>query len=202
MSYKMSNKNFNPTKNKFVSVAEAILGVLFEVATIHIKAFFPHPYYHTFCNHKSKNAFNTSIYRLKKRGLITIDKKNQNLCLTKKGNTQAMSANFYLKSLIFTRSQNKKEKWDGRWRIIIFDIPEKLRNLRDGLRSLISEIGFVEFQKSVWIYPYKVPDFIIESLNDTKIKKYARFLLVNEIDYDNDLKRKFFKNKKEQEAVR
>ncbi len=183
-------------KDRFVSTVETILGILYEVGALHVKAFFPHPYYHTFCNHKSKSAFRTSIYRLKKQGLVSLDKKNQNLHLAKKGHIQAMSANFRIKSLIFRDSQNRKEdeKWDNYWRIIIFDIPEKLRNLRDGLRDLISEIGFIEFQKSVWAYPYRIPDFIIEALNDARIKRYTRFLLVKEMDYDYDLKKKFFKN--------
>lgn len=45
-------------------------------------------------------------------------------------------------------SENKK--WDGKWRIVIFDIPEKHRKLRDVLRGKLREWEFVPVQKSVW----------------------------------------------------
>ncbi|MBU2577456.1 hypothetical protein KKA69_01335 [Patescibacteria group bacterium] len=47
-------------------------------------------------------------------------------------------------------------KWDGRWRIVIFDIEEKLRKDRDLLRRKLIELGFGMMQESVWISPYDV----------------------------------------------
>lgn len=180
-------------ERKFISISKTILAILFEIGELHLKAFFPHPYYHTFCNHKSSNAFKLSIARLQKRGFVSIDHKLEKVKLTHYAYNEAKFANRHIKSLIFKNSSLAEgaQNWDRNWRIIVFDIPEKLRNLRDDLRSLISEIGFMEFQKSVWVYPFKVPDFILEALNDAKIKKYVRFLLVSEMDYDWDLRRKF-----------
>ena len=46
--------------------------------------------------------------------------------------------------------QKDTQKWDGRWRIVIFDIPEKQRSIRYFLRSKLKEWEFINWQKSVW----------------------------------------------------
>lgn len=81
--------------------------------------------------------------------------------------------------------------WDKKWRIIMFDIPEKLRRLRDSLRLHFKEIGLMELQKSVFVYPYpcsKEIEFILEFYN---AKKYVRFVLAEKIDNEFHLKKKF-----------
>lgn len=46
------------------------------------------------------------------------------------------------------------KRWDGKWRLVIFDIEEKYRTVRDLIRDKLRQIGFYQFQKSVFIYPY------------------------------------------------
>ena len=41
--------------------------------------------------------------------------------------------------------------WDGKYRIVLFDIPENDRLIRDVLRNTLKGLGFVGWQKSVWI---------------------------------------------------
>lgn len=50
--------------------------------------------------------------------------------------------------------------WDGKWRVIIFDIREKRRRTRDRLRLLLSGAGFLRLQDSVWIYPHPCDEFV------------------------------------------
>lgn len=50
--------------------------------------------------------------------------------------------------------------WDGKWRVVIFDIREKRRKARSQLRALLSGAGFLRLQDSVWIYPYPCDEFI------------------------------------------
>lgn len=45
-------------------------------------------------------------------------------------------------------------RWDGLWRIIIYDIPEKKKYARDALGSLLRQIGCFQLQKSTWITPF------------------------------------------------
>lgn len=57
-----------------------------------------------------------------------------------------------------------QKKWDGRWRVVVFDICEKSRPKRDRLRWRLETLGFGMLQKSVWINPYKVGKEVKETL--------------------------------------
>ncbi len=85
----------------------------------------------------------------------------------------------------------KPARWDGKWRIVMFDIPEKLKRLRDSLRLHFQEIGLIELQKSVLVYPYPCSneiEFILELYN---ARKHVRFVLAEKIDNELHLKNKF-----------
>lgn len=85
----------------------------------------------------------------------------------------------------------KQEKWDGLWRIIIFDIPEKFKKARNALTQKLKSAGAYPLQKSVFVYPYDCKDdvdFIIEFFN---LRKYVRFILAKEIDNELHLKKIF-----------
>lgn len=106
------------------------------------------------------------------------------LLLTEKGKLKALTYHFQ-------EMKVKKENWDGKWRIVVFDIPEKLRRERDALREKLKELGFYEFQKSVFIFPYKCQDeidFIVEFFN---LRKYVRFGVLESIDNELHLKKIF-----------
>lgn len=48
----------------------------------------------------------------------------------------------------------KQERWDGKWRLVMFDIPEHYRKSRSALSRKLRLMGFHQLQKSAWIYPY------------------------------------------------
>ena len=82
-------------------------------------------------------------------------------------------------------------KWDRKWRIVMFDIPEKLKKLRESLRFHFKEIGLIELQKSVLVFPYPCDneiEFILELYN---ARKYVRFVLAETIDNEAHLLKKF-----------
>jgi len=69
--------------------------------------------------------------------------------LTEKGRLKAIEYN------ILKRLEIKDKKWDGKWRVLFFDVPEQLRNGRNALRWKIKKLGFFELQKSVFVVPYE-----------------------------------------------
>lgn len=184
---KNSPKN-GPKTRKFLTVTKTILAILWEGGETMIKAFFPHPYSHIFCNHKKKQHYYYSLYHLKKKGLI---KKvgTDTFRLSRKGEKEAFFAHLDSQIALY---QSKKRKWDGQWRMIIFDIPEKKRKYRDYLRQILKTLGFKELQKSIWVTPHPIPDFLKELLWEERMKYFTRFITIKEIDYDKDLK-KYFK---------
>lgn len=50
--------------------------------------------------------------------------------------------------------------WDGKWRMLIFDIKEKRRKTRFQLRMLLRGAGFIRLQDSVWVYPFPCDEFV------------------------------------------
>lgn len=65
------------------------------------------------------------------------------------------------------------KKWDGRWTVVIFDIPEEWRYARDKLRFDLGRLGFGGLQKSVWISPFPIADDIEEYLVNSGFAGYA-----------------------------
>ncbi len=51
-----------------------------------------------------------------------------------------------------------RRRWDGRWRLVLFDVPEARRGTRNKLRLYLQDRGFGYLQKSVWITPDPVAE--------------------------------------------
>ena len=83
------------------------------------------------------------------------------------------------------------KNWDHLWRVVIFDIPEKKKKAREALRKKLKDLGFIELQKSVFIFPYECREeieFIVEIFN---VRRYVRYLVVKEITNEEELLLKF-----------
>ncbi len=88
-------------------------------------------------------------------------------------------------------AMKKLKKWDRKWRVLIFDIPERKRMLRQKVRQTLIVIGFIKLQNSVWIYPYDCEDLINLLKADFGIGKDILYLIVDSLEYDNRLKKDF-----------
>jgi len=53
-----------------------------------------------------------------------------------------------------------QKRWDKQWRLVIFDIPEKYKRMRDIFRQHLKILGFYQLQKSVWVHAYPCLDEI------------------------------------------
>ncbi len=132
---------------------------------------------------RQKEIIKRSRQRLIERGLL--EYKEGFLKLTEKGETELRLSeinNFQL---------NRSRKWDKKWRILIFDIKEPRKTLRDKIRNTLIAVGFVRLQDSVWIYPYDCEDLITLLKADFKIGKDLLYMIVDELEYDSPLREKF-----------
>lgn len=68
--------------------------------------------------------------------------------------------------------------WDGRWRLVAFDIPENKRDVRDRLRRALAKLGLGILQASVWISPNDIKKEIDEIGKRLKISDSLRFFEV------------------------
>lgn len=85
----------------------------------------------------------------------------------------------------------KPRKWDGKWRVIIFDIPEKKRGMRTRVREVLKAAGFQRLQDSVWIFPYDCEDVIGLMKIDLGIGKYLLYMIVDQLENDRFLRMDF-----------
>lgn len=85
----------------------------------------------------------------------------------------------------------KPKKWDGRWRMLIFDIPEKRRSIRTNIRRTLVHIGFIKVQQSVWVYPYDCEDLITLLKANFKIGKDLLYVIVDSIENDKHIREAF-----------
>lgn len=121
---------------------------------------------------------------LEKNHLMKRTKKNNQefFILTEKGRSMAALLEF---------KATPSHKWDGKWRVIIFDVPERYKRRRDFLREKLQALGFEQLQESVFVFPYPIPkalDWLIEEIG---LKINVRYLVVESMNYEKDLLRKF-----------
>ena len=122
-----------------------------------------------------KNAI-TDLYKSK----ILEQKENNDgsltIVLTENGKRKALTYQ------IDEMKIKKAQKWDKRWRIVLFDIPEKKKKIREAIRHHLKNLDFFEYQKSVFVQPYDCKneiEYIIEFYN---IRKYVRFIIADSLD--------------------
>ena len=77
-------------------------------------------------------------------------------------------------------------KWDGLWRLVVFDISEENRKLRDLLRRKLRSLGFAMFQKSVWVTPLDVTEQVTRFLKKAGIKGPVEVLEAKRIFTENE----------------
>lgn len=135
-----------------------------------------------------KRYINKVVARLEEKGLMEIRKNPQGLPLarlTEKG--KAELARYELGNLQLP----KPKRWDGKYRIIIFDIKEWKRRVRDELRDWLENLGFIRLQNSVWVYPHECQEIIALLKSHFHIGKEVLYITAENIENDKWLRREF-----------
>lgn len=123
------------------------------------------------------------------RDRLVSEKENRDgtttLTLTEKGKERALTFNVDLLVL------PKKRNWDGMWHAVLFDIPETRRAARHAFRYKLKELGFEQWQKSVFVFPYPCRDeidFVIEFFG---LRPYVRLAVLTNITNEAELLLRF-----------
>ena len=136
-----------------------------------------------------KKKVSDTFYNLRRQGLIEIQKKNHQIYigLTKKGKEKAG----WLQ--IDALKIKKPKRWDGKWRIVVFDISQLKKLYREAFRGKLKELGFRPLQKSVWVHPFNC-QAEVELLRDFfgLSEKEIRLIIAENIGNDKNLK-EFYK---------
>lgn len=143
-----------------------------------------------FPGRKSGARFNyqakTVLGRLAKRGYIEFNEENgkRYARITEKGEQALALESERLKSA-------KRRRWDGRWRVVAFDIGDRRTNVRNRLRHLMSDLGFARLQNSVWIYPYDCEELIALAKADLHLGADVLYMVVEQLERDKHLRQHF-----------
>ena len=84
------------------------------------------------------------------------------------------------KNLISKKGARKE--WDGKWRIVFFDIPEPKRKHRLWLNYALQNFGYRQLQKSVLIGKFPLDQDIYQESIGRGLQNYIRIMTVGEID--------------------
>lgn len=180
-----------------IPVAKVILGVIGMTALLSVAVVSPNVVQalklfglHKKRFDKQRYYINTAFEKLKERGLIEVvtrSNKEQFVRLSKEGKKALLK--FEIEGLL----KQKPTKWDGKFRLVIFDIKENLRFSRDNLRYMLLKFGFVRIQNSVWIYPYPCEGAIslLRANLDLEKGDEVIYMTVESFENDNWLREKF-----------
>ena len=176
---------------RITKIHKAILQTIYTAGVLSVALLAPNalkllkPYIKEESSQKDRKYYiNLSRKRLVDKGLINYNK-NGFLELTPHGNKilhKIEMNNFIIK---------QPKKWDGKWRVLIFDIKENKRIIRDQIRHTLNQIGFIKLQNSVWVYPYECEDYITLLKADLGIGKEVLYMIVDKIENYNPLVKHF-----------
>lgn len=136
---------------------------------------------------KFRYQANTALRRLTAQGLIMFEERGGKRYARI---TEAGKQILELETLR-EKSMRKPTRWDGRWRVVLFDIPERRRGVRNQLRLFMQEFGFVRLQDSAWIYPYDCEDIIALAKANFRIGVDVLYMIVEQLERDNHLREHF-----------
>ncbi|HEY4528258.1 MAG TPA: hypothetical protein VJJ48_00320 [Candidatus Paceibacterota bacterium] len=132
---------------------------------------------------RQREVVSSSASKLAKKGLLKFDGKYYELTALGEKKLRLWQLKEYKSS--------KPQKWDKKWRVIISDIPEKKKKVRDQISRLFISAGLVRLQDSVWVYPYDCEDIIGLLKTDFGVGKNILYLIVDEIENDKHLREEF-----------
>lgn len=135
--------------NKKPDFSRKILKILSEKPAISVpelaKKIDPNP-----ISKKPVYALTRSLKGLKEAGLVEHMSSGQQSYarLTKTGKLKANSLKLEAENSLLNPN------WDGKWRIILLDLPEERKAERESLRYLLKKAGFILLKNSAWISPH------------------------------------------------
>lgn len=136
----------------------------------------------------NRSALRRAIQSLYQSRLVDVKETpdgTMTLILTDSGKHRALSYKLNEMEIV------KPKRWDKKWRVVLFDIPEKRKKTREALRFHLKQLGLRELQKSVFIFPYPCGseiDFLVEFF---ELRRHVRQIVATSIDNEPHMKQWF-----------
>lgn len=145
--------------------------------TVRLNDFINNPGYYNFYSGwdypLKKSDLAKTLKRLREKGWVDfVEDKELMVRLTDPGREKSVLANLLM----------EEGKWDGKYRIVIFDVPEKRRLARDLLRLKLKGWGFVPWQRSVWVTRKNCTKPLRDFIKQTGIKDWVIVIESDNVD--------------------
>lgn len=133
------------------------------------------PVFDKYRKDRNKKTFNNLVYYAKRKNYIRVKnlEGKKAIMFTKEGLNKVLKASFTI--------EGKTKRKDGKWIMLMFDIPEKWRKSRNLLRSILHNLGYKLFQQSVWVTPYDVSEKTEKLLQMYNLDRFVKIFLIEEI---------------------
>lgn len=134
-----------------------------------------------------KNSFQKSLWYLRRKNFVRLHT-HQNyskLEITPVGRRHLQKSNLKNHAIL------KPAKWDQKWRIILFDIPEPLKTNRELFRKKLKKLGSHKLQKSIYVHPFDCKKEILRLTEILNIKPFVFFLTVPSAELPLEIKNNF-----------
>lgn len=134
--------------------------------------------------------FSRKIYYLRRQGYIKtfVQNKKRYVELTKKGRVKLKIVS--IEKIIIKRPK----KWDGKLRVVIFDLPKKFNREREIFREKLKNLFFIRVQKSVYMHPFKCAAEISEVAQRLGIGNYILVMISDVIQSEKRIIGEFIEN--------
>ncbi len=110
--------------------------------------------------------------------------KGKNHSLTTKGKEK-------LQDIIIDEIKIQNKKWNGKWYLVMYDFPIRLKKARNAFRWKLKDLGFFQLQKSAWIYPYPCTEEILLVADFYGVRGHIEILEVSKVLNEKKLKAHF-----------
>jgi CRISPR/Cas system-associated endoribonuclease Cas2 len=132
---------------------------------------------------RGNKGFQKLIKQLKAKNIIYLG--DEKIRLTRKG--KKLLSEIFISELKIV----KPKKWDGIWRLVAYDIPEKYKKSRDQFRFVLEQNGFQIIQKSLWVNPYECKEEIAVLAKTMNLTKYVIFLSTDKLPNQEEMEQHF-----------
>jgi len=132
-----------------------------------------------------KREIQRVLYYMKRQKLIE-GNYNHGLRLTKKGKQR-------LKKISEEINLKIPNIWDKKWRLVFYDIPEESGNARRSLKDKLKALGFIQLQRSVWVFPHECKDEIAVIASRLEINQFVSYITTYNLDNPKPLIKEFKK---------
>lgn len=137
---------------------------------------------------RQKYQYSETINRMNEKGLIKFVNKEGELRITITPRGHEIIKNLLLGDY---KELKRPAKWDEKWRMVMFDIPENKTKLRNIIRFHLKKIGFLQIQGSVWIYPYPCEEIVTIIKSNFNFNDEVIYITTESFEKDYKFKKLF-----------